>query len=142
MINNHERADHLPDTIVWIESYQKKKCTNYLNRETYPLNSDGGCIGFYTQTWNSDKSKYEIEEQDPVAFCSILSLLFSCLRFSFENRIVEYNEYIAEYIKEKVGSSSKISYINKDKIFGNYNEIQRRFANTTKTKQLISCQII
>jgi hypothetical protein len=94
MINTHERADHLPDPIVWIESSQKKKCTNYLNRETYPLNSDGGCIGFYTQTWNSDKSKYEIEEQDPVAFCSILSLLFSCPRFSFENRIVEYNEYV------------------------------------------------
>lgn len=50
-------------------------------------------------------------------------------------------KYIAEYIKEKVGSSSKISYINKDKIFGNYNEIQRRFANTTKAKQLINYKI-
>tara|TARA_B100001059_G_scaffold218680_1_gene239091 strand:- start:8102 stop:9043 length:942 start_codon:yes stop_codon:yes gene_type:complete len=50
-------------------------------------------------------------------------------------------KYIAEYVKEKVGSLSKISYVNKDKIFGNYNEIQRRFANTSKAKQLIDYKV-
>ncbi len=50
-------------------------------------------------------------------------------------------KYIAEYVKEKVGSLSKISYVNKDKIFSNYNEIQRRFANTSKAKQLIDYKV-
>ena len=40
-------------------------------------------------------------------------------------------KYVAEYIVNKLNSKSKINYIPKDKIFGNYNEIMIRFANTT-----------
>lgn len=50
-------------------------------------------------------------------------------------------KYVAEYIVKKVGSSSKIAYISKEAAFGNYNEIQRRFANTSKAKKLIDYKI-
>ena len=50
-------------------------------------------------------------------------------------------KYVAEYIVNKLNSKSKINYIPKDKIFGNYNEIMIRFANTTKAKQLIDYKV-
>ena len=50
-------------------------------------------------------------------------------------------KYVAEYIVNKLNSKSKINYIPKDKIFGNYNEINRRFANTEKAKKLFNYQI-
>ena len=44
-------------------------------------------------------------------------------------------KYVAEYIVKKTESKSKIFYDNN--IFGNYNEIQRRYANTGEAKSLI-----
>ena len=49
--------------------------------------------------------------------------------------------YVAEYIIKKLKSKSNIQFIPKEKIFGNYNEINRRFANTEKAKRLFNYQI-
>ena len=48
---------------------------------------------------------------------------------------------IAEYIIDKTNSSSKIIYKPKEEVFGDYKEIQRRFANTDKAKQLIDYKV-
>ena len=44
-------------------------------------------------------------------------------------------KYVAEYIIRKIQSESKINY--SKGIFGNYNEIKRRYANTSLAKDLI-----
>ena len=43
----------------------------------------------------------------------------------------------AELIKELSNSKSKIKYITRQEAFGDYKEIMRRFANTTKAKELL-----
>jgi len=50
-------------------------------------------------------------------------------------------KYVAEYIVNKIRSKSKITYVSKEKIFGDYNEIQRRYANTTKAKNMIDYKV-
>ena len=47
----------------------------------------------------------------------------------------------AEYIINKTKSNSKIIYLNKRDVFGDYREIERRYANTTKAKKLIGFEI-
>lgn len=48
---------------------------------------------------------------------------------------------VAEYIINKVGSQSKIKYITSKEVFGDYTEINKRFANTTKAKLLIDYKV-
>lgn len=48
---------------------------------------------------------------------------------------------IAEYIVKKVSSSSKIKYIPRQDVFGDYEEIVKRFANIEKAKRLINFKI-
>ena len=43
----------------------------------------------------------------------------------------------AELIINKTGSNSKIIYLDKKEIFGDYREIERRYANTAKAERLI-----
>lgn len=50
-------------------------------------------------------------------------------------------KYVAEYIINTVGSQSKINYITRQEAFGNYTEINKRFANTTKAKLLIDYKV-
>ena len=44
---------------------------------------------------------------------------------------------VAEYIVEKTNSSSKIIFQPKEEVFGDYDEIRVRFANTEKAKRLL-----
>ena len=48
---------------------------------------------------------------------------------------------VAEYIIQKTNSKSKINYIPREQVFGNYNEIMIRFANISKAKQLLDYKI-
>ena len=48
---------------------------------------------------------------------------------------------VAEYIVERTASRSKIIYTPREKVFGDYDEIQVRYANTKKAKDLIDFQI-
>lgn len=48
---------------------------------------------------------------------------------------------VAEYIIKKTMSKSKIIYTPREDVFGNYDEILIRFANTTKAKSLIGFKI-
>lgn len=48
---------------------------------------------------------------------------------------------VAEYIVKKTESTSKIIYKPIEEVFGNYNEIRRRFANIDKAKKLIDYKI-
>ncbi len=48
---------------------------------------------------------------------------------------------VAEYILKKINSKSKIIYISREKVFGDYDEILVRFANTDKAKTLINFKI-
>tara|TARA_B100001057_G_scaffold173802_2_gene174535 strand:- start:7877 stop:8857 length:981 start_codon:yes stop_codon:yes gene_type:complete len=48
---------------------------------------------------------------------------------------------VAEYIVEKTASRSKIIYTPREKVFGDYDEIQIRYANTKKAKELIDFKI-
>ena len=48
---------------------------------------------------------------------------------------------VAEYIKTKTKSNSKIIYVEREKVFGDYNEILIRFANTQKAKNLLKFNI-
>tara|TARA_E500000318_G_scaffold94760_1_gene94249 strand:+ start:291 stop:1247 length:957 start_codon:yes stop_codon:yes gene_type:complete len=47
----------------------------------------------------------------------------------------------AEYIIKKTNSSSKIIYVDQTDAFGNYREIKRRWANTSKAKLLIGYKV-
>lgn len=48
---------------------------------------------------------------------------------------------VAEYIVEKTNSNSKIIYTPREKIFGDYDEIKIRFANTEKARKLLNFKI-
>jgi len=50
-------------------------------------------------------------------------------------------KWVAEYIVQKTNSKSKINYIPRADVFGNYNEILVRFANITKANELIDYKI-
>ena len=47
----------------------------------------------------------------------------------------------AEYIINKTNSTSKIVFVEQKEAFGNYREIKRRWANTTKAKKLLNYQV-
>ncbi len=48
---------------------------------------------------------------------------------------------VAEYIVKKVSSNSKITYIPSKEVFGDYEEIVKRFANIEKAKKLLNFKI-
>jgi UDP-glucose 4-epimerase len=48
---------------------------------------------------------------------------------------------VAEYILSKTNSKSKINFIERKKIFGDYEEILVRFANISKAEKLINFKI-
>ncbi len=48
---------------------------------------------------------------------------------------------VAEYILKNTKSKSKIKYIPRKQVFGNYNEIMIRFANITKAKEYIDYRV-
>lgn len=48
---------------------------------------------------------------------------------------------VAEYILHKTNSKSELIFESRDAVFGNYNEILKRFANTEKAKQLIDFKV-
>jgi UDP-glucose 4-epimerase len=48
---------------------------------------------------------------------------------------------VAEYILHKTNSKSKLIFESRNSVFGNYNEILKRFANTEKAKRLINFKI-
>jgi len=48
---------------------------------------------------------------------------------------------VAEYIVKKTNSNSKIIFQPKEEVFGDYDEIRIRFANTEKAKRLINYQV-
>ena len=50
-------------------------------------------------------------------------------------------KYIAEYIVNKTNSKSKINFIPREEVFGNYNEIMVRSANIDKAKRLIDYKV-
>jgi UDP-glucose 4-epimerase len=50
-------------------------------------------------------------------------------------------KYVAEYIANKTGNKGNIIYIPTEKIFGNYNEIMVRFANTEKAKKILNYKV-
>lgn len=47
----------------------------------------------------------------------------------------------AEYIISKINSKSKVVYVEQTQAFGNYREIKRRWANTTKAKKLLDYKV-
>lgn len=47
----------------------------------------------------------------------------------------------AEYIVDKTNSKSKVVYVEQTQAFGNYREIKRRWANTTKAKKLLDYKV-
>ena len=48
---------------------------------------------------------------------------------------------VAEYIISKTNSKSELIFDDREQVFGNYKEIMKRFANTTKAKDLINFNI-
>ncbi len=48
---------------------------------------------------------------------------------------------VAEYIIKRTNSSSSIIYTPKEKVFGNYDEINIRFANTSKAQEILDFKI-
>jgi UDP-glucose 4-epimerase len=48
---------------------------------------------------------------------------------------------VAEYILHKTNSKSELIFESRNVVFGNYNEILKRFANTEKAKQLIDFKV-
>ena len=48
---------------------------------------------------------------------------------------------VAEYIISKTNSKSELIFDDREHVFGNYKEIMKRFANTTKAKELIDFKI-
>ena len=48
---------------------------------------------------------------------------------------------VAEYIINKTKSTSKINYIPREEVFGDYKEIMIRFANTEKAKEILNFKI-